>query len=101
MVALLSILLVNACVGFAIRGVDKRRSRYGILLPSGVAVATGLLLWIVLVAFGLSYTPGIYWLSWVLPMVTGTATAIAAVIVLGRRRAAADTEQFTETLQAR
>lgn len=101
MVALLSILLVNACVGFAIRGVDKRRSHYGILLPSGIAVATGLLLWVVLVAFGLSYTPGIYWLSWVLPMVAGAAVAIGSVIVLGRRRAAADTARFTKTLQAR
>ncbi|GAB3530127.1 hypothetical protein [Arthrobacter monumenti] len=101
MVALLAILLVNACVGFAIRGVDKRRSRYGLLLPSGIAVATGLLLWIILVAFGLSYTPGIYWLSWLLPMVIGTAVTITAVIVLGHRRAAADTERFSGTLQAR
>lgn len=101
MVALSAIVIINAAIGFAVWGIDRERHKYGLLLPAGIAVATGLLLWIILVAFGVSYTPGISWMTWLLPMAAGTLAAIGTVVLLARRRAASDGARYTETLQTR
>ncbi|WP_026818885.1 hypothetical protein [Arthrobacter castelli] len=101
MATLSAIVIINAAIGFAIWGIDRKRATYGLLLPAGIAVATGLLLWVILVAFSVSYTPGISWLAWLLPMIAGMLAAIATVVVLARRRAASDDARYTETLQAR
>ncbi|HET7415341.1 MAG TPA: hypothetical protein VFI97_06550 [Arthrobacter sp.] len=101
MVALIAILIINASVGFAVWGIDRRRQKYGLLLPPGIAVAAGLLLWIILVAFGVSYMPDIFWLAWLLPMAAGTAAAVVTVLALARSRTASDNARYTETLQVR
>jgi hypothetical protein len=101
MVALIAILIINTSVGFAVWGMDRRRRKYGMLLPPGVAVATGLLLWIILVAFGVSYMPSIFWLAWLLPMAAGTVAAVVTALALARSRTASDNARYTETLQAR
>lgn len=101
MVALTAIIIVNASVGFAVWAIDRRRQKYGLLLPAGVAVVTGLLLWIILVAFGVSYMPDFFWLAWLLPMTAGTLAATGTVLALARSRNASDKARYTETLQAR
>jgi hypothetical protein len=68
MVPLVLLVLVAAAVGLIVWGVDSRRSAYGVLLPSGIAVAAAVLLWFILTAAGLASEPGVHYLSWLLPM---------------------------------
>lgn len=99
MLQLAIITLVAAAAGFTVWGVDPRRATYGSLAMPAVAVTATLLVWIGLVAAGVSYTPGISWLAWVAPMVAGSAAAVAAALLIGPRRAREDIARLNAALR--
>lgn len=99
MLSLVIVALVTIAAGFIVWANDKRHGKYGIALPPGVALATGMLSWIIVIAAGLGYQPGLTWIPWVLPVVLGTAAAIAVVLYLGRLRTAQDTARMTSALR--
>lgn len=99
MLSLTIVVLVTVAAGFIVWANDKRHAKYGMGLPAGAAVAVGALSWIILMAAGLGYKPGLTWLPWVLPMVLGTAAAIGAALYLGRTRAKYDTLRLTAALK--
>ena len=99
MLSLIVVALVTVAAGFVVWGNDKRHAKYGIAVPAGVSLAVGMLSWIILVAAGLGYQPGLTWLPWVLPMVLGPAAALAAVLYLGRTRTSRDTARLTAILR--
>lgn len=99
MLSLVIVALVTVAAGFVVWANDRRHAKYGIALPAGVATAVGMLSWIVLIAAGLGYQPGLTWIPWVLPMVLGAGAALAAAVFLGRRRALHDTRQLTAALR--
>jgi len=99
MLSLTIVVLVTVAAGFIVWANDKRHAKYGMGLPAGAAVGVGALSWIILMAAGLGYQPGLTWLPWVLPMVLGTAAAIGAALYLGRTRAKYDTLRLTAALK--
>lgn len=99
MLSLAIVVLVTAAAGFIVWANDRRHTKYGILLPAGTAVAVGMLAWIICIWAGLGYQPGLTWIPWVLPMVAGTAAALAAAVYLGRARAKQDTQRLTAALK--
>ncbi|TLM86856.1 hypothetical protein [Pseudarthrobacter sp. NamE5] len=99
MLSLTIVVLAAAAAGFIVWANDKRHAKYGAGLPAGIAVATAVLTWIILMAAGFGYLPGLTWLPWVLPIVTGAAAAIAAAVYCGRTRARRDTERLTAILR--
>jgi hypothetical protein len=50
-------------------------------------------------AAGFGYQPGLTWIPWVLPVVLGTAAAVAVVWFLGRSRTRHDTARLTAVLR--
>ena len=68
-------------------------------MPAGVALGVGMLSWIIFMAAGFGYQPGLTWIPWILPMVLGTAAAVAAVLYLGRPRTRHDTARLTAILR--
>ena len=99
MLSLVIVTFVTVAAGFIIWANDRRHAKYGILMPAGVATAVGLLSWILLITAGLGYQPGLTWIPWILPMVLGTAAALAAAVYLGRARARYDTARLTAALR--
>ncbi len=99
MLSLTIVVLATCAAGFIVWANDKRHTKYGAGLPAGVAVGVGALSWVILMAAGFGYLPGLTWLPWVLPIVLGTAGAIAAALYLGRTRARRDTERLTAVLR--
>jgi hypothetical protein len=99
MLSLIVVAMVTLAAGFVVWANDKRHAKYGISLPAGVAVAVGMLSWILFMAAGLGYQPGLTWIPWVLPLVLGTAAAVAAALYLGRRRTRHDTARLTAILR--
>ncbi|MDR6506363.1 hypothetical protein [Arthrobacter oryzae] len=99
MLSLVIVALVTVAAGFVVWANDRRHAKYGIAVPAGVATTVGMLSWIVFMAAGLGYQPGLTWIPWVLPMVLGTGAALAAAVFLGRRRALHDTRQLTAALR--
>jgi hypothetical protein len=99
MLSLTIVVLATAAAGFIVWANDKRHAKYGAGLPAGVAVAVGALTWVILVAAGFGYRPGTTWLPWVLPIVLGSAAAVALVLYLGRTRARQDTLRLTAILR--
>lgn len=99
MVDIVVIALIAAAFGAIVWGVDKHHDRYGLLLPSGVSVLAALLTWIVTVAFGLGYAPGLSWIPWIGSLVVGAAASIGVVLVLGRRRRRHDVAKLTAALK--
>ncbi|MGM9472144.1 hypothetical protein ACS5PJ_09085 [Pseudarthrobacter sp. YS3] len=99
MLSLTIVVLVSAAAGFVVWANDKRHTRYGMGLPAGIAVAVGAFSWIIFMAAGFGYLPGLTWIPWILPMVLGTAAAIGAVIYLGRTRTRQDTMRLTQALK--
>jgi hypothetical protein len=99
MLSLTIVVLVTAAAGFIVWANDKRHTKYGVGLPAGVAVGVGALSWIILMAAGFGYRPGLTWMPWVLPMVLGSVASVAAVIFLGRVRAKRDLERLTAILR--
>ena len=99
MLSLTIVVLVTTAAGFIVWANDKRHAKYGMSLPAGVAVAVAALSWIIFMAAGFGYQPGLTWIPWVLPMVLGTAAAVGAVAYLGRTRARYDTMRLTAALK--
>jgi hypothetical protein len=99
MLSLTIVVLATVAAGFIVWANDKRHAKYGAALPAGVAVGVAALAWIILMAAGFGYLPGLTWLPWVLPVVLGIAAAIIAVVFLGRTRARHDTERLTAILR--
>jgi apolipoprotein N-acyltransferase len=99
MLSLIVVALVAIAAGFVVWANDKRHTKYGISVPAGVAVTVAMLSWIILMAAGLGYRPGLTWIPWVVPMVLGTAAAMAAVWSLGRSRTSHDTSRLTAILR--
>ena len=83
MLSLVIVALVTVAAGFVVWANDRRHAKYGIAMPAGVATAVGMLSWIIFMAAGLGYQPGLTWIPWVLPMVLGTGAALAAAVVPG------------------
>ena len=99
MLSLTIVVLVTVAAGFIVWANDKRHSKYGMVLPAGVATAVGALSWIIFIAAGFGYQPGLTWIPWVLPMVLGPGAALGAAVYLGRKRAHYDTLRLTAALK--
>lgn len=99
MLSLTIVVLVTVAAGFVIWANDKRHAKYGMAVPAGVAAGVGALSWIIFIAAGFGYQPGLTWVPWVLPMVLGTGAAVGAVMYLGRTRAHYDTLRLTAALR--
>lgn len=99
MLSLTIVVLATTAAGFIVWANDKRHARYGAGLPAGVAVVIAALTWIILMAAGFGYRPGLTWLPWVLPIGLGAAAAIAAALYFGRTRARRDVERLTAILR--
>lgn len=99
MLSLIVVAMVSIAAGFVVWANDKRHRKYGINVPAGVAVTVAMLSWIIFMAAGLGYRPGLTWIPWILPMVLGTAAAVAAVWHLGRSRTSQDTARLTAILR--
>ncbi|PNI10182.1 hypothetical protein CXX84_01525 [Arthrobacter sp. AFG7.2] len=100
MLSLTIVVLAAAAAGFIVWANDKRHAKYGAGVPAGTAVGCAALTWIILMAAGFGYLPGLTWLPWVLPIVLGAAAAVVAALYLGRTRARKDTERLTAILRA-
>ncbi|MGO4803557.1 hypothetical protein AB4089_00330 [Arthrobacter sp. 2MCAF15] len=99
MLSLIVVAMVTVAAGFVVWANDKRHTKYGISVPAGVATAVGMLSWIIFMAAGFGYQPGLTWIPWILPMVLGAAASIAAVIYLGKSRTRQDTDRLTGILK--
>lgn len=99
MLSLVIVALVTIAAGFIVWANDRRHAKYGMFLPAGVATAVGMLAWIICMAAGLGYQPGLTWIPWILPMVAGAAAAVAVTGYLGRVRAKRDTQRLTAALK--
>ncbi|MBP3034880.1 hypothetical protein J2M53_01245 [Arthrobacter sp. zg-ZUI100] len=86
MITLVVSALASLAAGFIVWGIDKRRSRYGIFLLPGLAMAAGLLLWLVLQLIGTGSDPDLFWLTWAAPPLAGAVAAVAAALIVGPRR---------------
>ncbi|MFM9432539.1 hypothetical protein [Arthrobacter sp. MP_2.3] len=100
MLSLIVVALATVAAGFVVWANDKRHAKYGMAVPAGVALTVGMLGWIVFMAAGFGYQPGLTWIPWVLPIVLGTAAAVAAVLYLGKTRTSRDTARLTGILRA-
>ncbi|MGO4492220.1 hypothetical protein AB4Y86_09025 [Arthrobacter sp. 2YAF22_2] len=99
MLSLIVVALVALAVGFVVWANDKRHAKYGIAVPAGVALGVGMLSWIIFLAAGFGYQPGLTWIPWVLPLLLGAAAAVGAVLYLGRSRTQHDTARITAILR--
>lgn len=99
MLSLVVVVLATIATGFIVWANDKRHGKYGIALPAGVSAAVGTLSWIAFISAGLGYQPGAAWIPWVLPILLGTASAVAVVLFLGRSRTKHDTAALTKALR--
>ncbi|HEY1156485.1 MAG: hypothetical protein HOQ04_09655 [Pseudarthrobacter sp.] len=99
MLSLTIVVLATVAAGFIVWANDKRHAKYGAGLAAGVGAGVAALSWIILMAAGFGYLPGVTWLPWVLPVVLGTAASIGAVAYLGRTRARHDMERLTLILR--
>ncbi|WAP52689.1 hypothetical protein OL239_05620 [Arthrobacter sp. ATA002] len=99
MASLLVAAAASAAAGFIVWGADRRRSRYGIFLLPGLALAAGLLLWIALQLAGAGSDPDLHWLVWALPPAAAAVTAVTGALVTGPAREARDTAELERLLR--
>ena len=99
MLSLIVVAMVSVAAGFVVWANDKRHAKYGMAVPAGVALAVGMLSWVIFMAAGFGYQPGLTWIPWVVPMVLGVAAAVGAVLFLGRSRTRQDTARMTAILR--
>ena len=99
MLSLIVVAMVAVAAGFVVWANDRRHAKYGMAVPAGVALAVGMLSWIIFMAAGFGYQPGLTWIPWVLPPLLGVAAAVGAVLYLGRSRTRQDTARMTAILR--
>lgn len=99
MLSLIVVAMVAVAAGFVVWANDKRHAKYGIAVPAGVALGVGMLSWIIFMAAGFGYQPGLTWIPWVMPLLLGGAAAVGAVLYLGRSRTRQDTARMTAILR--
>lgn len=85
--------------GFIVRSLDRRRSRYGLFLLPGLALAAAMILWAGLQLGGAGSDPDLFWLTWVLPPVAAVAAAVIAAVTTGPRREAEDAAKLERALR--
>ena len=71
MLSLIVVAMVAVAAGFVVWANDKRHAKYGITVPAGIALGVGMLSWIIFMAAGFGYQPGLTWIPWVLPAAAG------------------------------
>ena len=99
MLSLIVVAMVAVAAGFVVWANDKRHAKYGIAVPAGVTLGVGMLSWIIFMAAGFGYQPGLTWIPWVAPLLLGAAAAVGAVLYLGRSRTRQDTARMTAILR--
>jgi|SRR3954470_16961774 len=99
MLSLIVVAMVTVAAGFVVWANDKRHTKYGISVPAGIAVSVGMLSWIIFIAAGFGYQPGLTWIPWILPMLLGAGASVAAVGYLGKTRTRLDTDRLTAILK--
>ncbi|MCZ2403224.1 hypothetical protein IV498_08520 [Paenarthrobacter sp. Z7-10] len=100
MVDLVVIALLALLIGAIVWGMDKKHGEYGILVPAAVAVVTAMLIWIITVAAGLGYQPGLTWIPWIVSLAGAAAVSVLASLALSSSRAARDTTRRTAILRS-
>jgi hypothetical protein len=100
MLSLIVVALVAVAAGFVVWANDKRHAKYGIAVPAGTALGIGMLSWIIVMAAGFGYQPGLTWIPWVLPLLLGVAAAAGAVLYLGGSRTKQDIARLTAILRS-
>ncbi|MGO4120223.1 hypothetical protein [Arthrobacter sp. YAF16] len=99
MLSLIVVAMVAVAAGFLVWANDKRHAKYGITVPAGIALGVAMLSWIIFMAAGFGYQPGLTWIPWVLPVLLGSAAAVGAVLYLGKSRTRLDTARMTAILR--
>src|SRR6478735_12240663 len=99
MLSLIVVAMVAVAAGFVVWANDRRHAKYGITVPAGVALGVGMLSWIIFMAAGFGYQPGLTWIPWILPLLLGAAAAVGAALFLGRTRARHDIARMTAILR--
>ena len=99
MVSLVISSLAAVAAGFLIRGADRRRSRYGLLLIPGLSLAVAMVLWVGLQLAGTGSDPDLHWLAWALPPLAGAAGGVLTACLVGPRREAADNAELERVLR--
>jgi len=90
---LLFVVLIAASVGFILTFSLRGRETYGVILPAAVAAATAAVLWVGALWLGLTFDGA--WI-WVVSLVPASLAALAVVLRLPHRRAAADRALLTK-----
>ena len=98
-VELMVIVPAALAAGFAVWGLDRRRSRYGVLFAPGIALAACALAWILLRMAGLGSHPEAYWLVWAVPVAAALAAAAISVVLTAPRRARRDAADLERALR--
>ncbi|WP_341393496.1 hypothetical protein [Arthrobacter sp. G119Y2] len=99
MASLIVAVVASMAAGFIVWGADRRRSRYGIFLLPGLALAAGLLLWVVLQLAGAGSDPDLHWLVWALPPAAAAVAAVTGALIIGPAREARDTADLERVLR--
>jgi len=99
MLSLIVVAMVAVAAGFVVWATDKRHAKYGVSVPAGVALGVAMLCWVIFMAVGFGYQPGLTWIPWILPLLLGSAAAAGAVLYLGRSRTRKDTARMTAILR--
>lgn len=99
MVDLVVIALLALLIGAIVWGLDKKHGEYGILVPSATAAVTAMLVWVITIAAGLGYQPGLMWIPWLASLTAAAAVSVFAALALGSSRAARDTARKTAILR--
>jgi hypothetical protein len=89
---LLFVVLIAAGLGFILTYALRGRETYGVALPAAVAAAVASVIWVGLLWLGFTFDGG--WI-WVISLVPAGIAALVVVLLLPRRRAAADRALLT------
>ena len=95
---LLFIGLIGVLAGLVGKVTLPRRDLLGVLLLPGIGGAAGAIVWVALTWVGWKWNGGWIWVTTIAAIVL---TVVAAAILVGRARAAADDRRFAELAGAR
>lgn len=93
------IALISIAIGLIVWAADKRHTRYGAVLPIGVAVSAAMVVWIVTAATNLTQTSGWQWVPWIASLVIATAVSVIVSTTVGRTREHQDTQALSQILK--